>query len=1432
MQFKKQKILLLIAAIWIVLLATLFIGVNLLIGSGIIHKIILNNTGLEYQTKNLNANFDLNFNLNIKADSIDITNKDKNKKFITIKNPEISFKPLGLLFKKVYFKKINSDSILINIKRDENGNIDLLNAIKENDFDNFNFQLTRLNSNIKTVKLNFTDEYKIKNNTTLVLDNSNIHISKKKNYILINEKGIIETSINNKNTEKSDINIDIKSDYKIEKPDFKIDLNNINLYLFSDFIKKYISEDILSLNGKADLALRTNDFHNLNLKISSPYLKLKEGKVINPYKEVNLVSKFLFKKDKILLNNLDILSNELNVNISGEIVKPFSAKPDFELNTEIKNTQLNNLLYFIPDNLIFYRPQGIPILKKTNIHGLINGKIISKFSPLDITGNVKIENIHIPGYPKPYQRNDATLFFMKDKMRLYTRVYTPDNEYVTVDGVSNLDNSLYGRYNIKSTKNIDLSFAQLYLVPIQQVIGFNIGPVPIMDIKGYGNIDIKTQGTIKDAQIFGQFSAHNATALIHGLDVKLTNGDCKLIFDNRNLIFKEVKGNIDNAQFLLTGIGNTKGEVELKTQIKDIYASKIFKVFNNSVLTRDYTSIFKNISALSGLMDTEINLKGTIKDYEKEDFLNDLDFNGKISFKNNNVILSNGLGAKKINGSLNFDNKLAQSATLEFNINNSKFNTTFDVKDNLSKIASGNEINLDLILNSQKCALSDILNELKKYSALNKTKFSFIKDFNDIDFYSKINLNLKTKVAISNMKFNDLKAKGYIVGLNSSKNKNIHFEHGLIKIDNNNIIFDNFKAMFFDGVINAKGESENGLRIFLNNLSLDKFDKLLPKTKLQNTTIKSGEIFIHKNDLKLNAINIDYNKMPVVLNLAYKLNSKDGGLSADFSTILNETNADWIINPYLSYPVKIKGEIPVKGKFSGAIQNYSIDFTTTIPKGSDIYFSGANIGDIEQERELSGKINANRNILTLNNLKLVKYIKNQNNKTNPLTAISLNGQIIQKPDGVYFNNFKIITQNPINVRILNLIFKKSILKKGNFICNVNLSGKVSAPKIIGKIDLQDLDIPLYDTQINDIKINITQNNIIANIIAKNGQSDLRADIYAVNSFIAPYIINKISIISNKLNIHDILSDIPMQNTKTDIVEKQEFLIKPQDIIIKEGDFNFSDIAFNKISAKNLKGNFSYKDNLFNMKHITFDIAKGRISGSGNYGLNSTKLNLRADMKDCDANILAKDFLNISGQIYGLMTGTIDLTAKNINTPDNIKNVDSVVNFTIDNGKMPKLGSLEYLLRAGNILKNGFMGLSLNNLIQVLTPYKTGEFEKISGNLKISKGEIKNLEIISKGKNLSMYLSGEYKILENFADINIYGRLSQNISSALGAFGNASLKQFIGNFIYKKDSEREKELQEQLNKIPLVEGSNQNEYFSAKVYGDINKDNYIKKFNWE
>ena len=1414
-----------------------------------IEDIFEKNTGLKLQIEKSNLSFNSKLDLIFSANCINIYNKNKSIKFAVIKNPNITIKPFSLIVKKINIKDMTIEEIAMVLSRNEKGEIDLLKAINTKElekFKNSDFAISRLVSKINNINLTFIDEYKIKSKTKLCLYNTDIDISKKHKVFRLSQKGKITTLINSKE-QIAKLNIDVNSKYPFKSSKdigLNIGLNDVNLYIFNDLVKKYISKDILSFNGMLNLNIQSNkgnDFNkNLIISIKKPTIKLTNNKIVAPYQDIKINSLFNIENNTLEFSNFDILSEGLDVKSKGKIEKIFSKDLKPDINIVLNNTQLNKFLYFLPDNLIYYRPKGIPTLKKSNFFATLKGNMtVKSFTPVDITGNLKAENIYIPNYPKSFIQNDVNVIFMKDKMRVYTRVYTPQNEYVIVDGISNLDDSLYGKYSVKSTKNIDLAFAKLYLVPIQQIIGFNIGPVPIMEISGYGNIDIKTQGTIKDAQIFGNFEARNASAKIEGLDAKLINGNCKLIFNDRDLIFKEIKGKMDGANFLLVGKGNTKGEVDLNTNITNARMASILKIFNNSLISKPYLPLTKQIAATSGIMSAKINLKGRIDDYENKEFLNTLALSGNLNLNNNKIILKNGLVANNITVMLNFGSN--QAGFFELFINNSKFNLKFNSPTPIEKIAKDGIVQFNSNISSNKISFKDILNEAKNATFLNSSARKLISNLSEINFYSKMNINSNGSININNINFDNIKNNGYITGLNSEENKNILFNSGTIKIKENKLIFDNFDAVIAQGNIKIKGYIDNfvsktpkgDLIVYLKDVNLNKLNQIIPKIKVTSSKLKSGKIILKNNDIKLNSLNIDYESMPVFINAQVKdiFNKKE--LSADFSTIANEITCDNIINPYLTYPVKISGEIPLKGSFKGNMNDYRIDFSAKIPRNSDLYFSGANLGDTNHDREIAGKVTVKQNIATIHNLRLIKYIKNQNSKINPITALKVNGEAISKNNDIFYNNLRISTSTPINVRILNLVFKKSLLKQGNFECDISLNGNYKEPKITGRAFLQDLDIPLYDTQINNIKVNISNRFIDANINAKNKESDLTLNVRALNKLEAPYIINNIDIVSQKIDIADLLDNLMIPSQKTDINKKQELLIKPDDIVIKDGSFNIKDVIYGKINAQNLKGNFNYNDNEFHLKNIILDIANGTIAAKGRYGMNSSKLALSANMIGCDANTLAKQFLNLENQIYGKMNGSAVLTAKNIKTPDNIKNVKSEVEFSINKGKMPKLGSLEYLLRAGNLFKNGLLGFSLNNLIEVLTPYKTGEFETIKGQLSVDNGEIKKLEIFSQGKNLSLYLDGNYNILENYANIDIYGKLSQNISNALGKVGNASINQLISGLTGNKDKKRSLETIEKQNKIPSIEIENpEPRYFRAKVMGDINKDNYIKSFNWD
>jgi hypothetical protein len=161
--------------------------------------------------------------------------------------------------------------------------------------------------------------------------------------------------------------------------------------------------------------------------------------------------------------------------------------------------------------------------------------------------------------------------------------------------------------------------------------------------------------------------------------------------------------------------------------------------------------------------------------------------------------------------------------------------------------------------------------------------------------------------------------------------------------------------------------------------------------------------------------------------------------------------------------------------------------------------------------------------------------------------------------------------------------------------------------------------------------------------------------------------------------------------------------------------------------------------------------------------------------------------------------------------------------------MPKLGSLEYLLKAGNLLRGGITGLSINSLIDLVTPLKTGEFESISGDLDIN-GGISRVNIYSKGSDLNMYMTGSYSLVSRIADMIIYGSLSKNITSVFGKVKNISISTLLDMIPGIGGSD--KNLPEEISQIPNISNrTNIFRIFKVDIYGDIDGSNYVQNFGW-
>ena len=99
--------------------------------------------------------------------------------------------------------------------------------------------------------------------------------------------------------------------------------------------------------------------------------------------------------------------------------------------------------------------------------------------------------------------------------------------------------------------------------------------------------------------------------------------------------------------------------------------------------------------------------------------------------------------------------------------------------------------------------------------------------------------------------------------------------------------------------------------------------------------------------------------------------------------------------------------------------------------------------------------------------------------------------------------------------------------------------------------------------------------------------------------------------------------------------------------------------------------------------------------------------------------------------------------------------------------------------------------------------------------------------------MSLYIKGKHNILTNKTNIDIYGRISDEIKNQLGSFGNVSIYDLL-NTQQKKINTPLQLPSEIIEKIPLLYNQTEDEKtntFRVCIFGDINSLSAINSFEW-
>jgi len=288
------------------------------------------------------------------------------------------------------------------------------------------------------------------------------------------------------------------------------------------------------------------------------------------------------------------------------------------------------------------------------------------------------------------------------------------------------------------------------------------------------------------------------------------------------------------------------------------------------------------------------------------------------------------------------------------------------------------------------------------------------------------------------------------------------------------------------------------------------------------------------------------------------------------------------------------------------------------------------------------------------------------------------------------------------------------------------------------------------------------------------------------------------------------------------------------LTIDTGSLNIKRLTVKELECSDFTSRFSIdKNGIFNAEDVNISVGSGNMKGKLSYNLGTSDMQGNFILNNVDANYVAETLFDGKNQIYGNANGQLLLKTKGLTDKEIIKNLAGYAVFDINDGRMPKLGSLEYLLRAGNIIKSGITGFTINNILELLNLVKSGYFSNIKGSCIFENGVAKDVEMYSTGENMSLYIHGTYDINQTQADLEILGKVSKQISTIFGAVGNISINTFFKLIpgISLLDFGR-KNFVEDVEKIPpFTNGYYDSRTFQAIIKGNINDSGYVQSFKW-
>ena len=435
------------------------------------------------------------------ADILTIEQKNLENK-IYINYPTINFRLLPLLSGKIHINSVSIHDFVLQSSIEKNLVFEknLIAKLKKSKIKVDKFQINESKVLIKSLN----------NQAPVTILLKNFYLCSTNNKFCLK----FQNSLNINNI-KSTLNVDIFLNKNGQKNNNLVDIeaSNIDLSILQDCFSSYLPNCITQATGVIYLKIKNNSFHAIlhNCKI---LMQNKFDTILLPEK-VEISSNFDLTSKKITFDFVEISAQNIKAKIAGYITHYMdSVLSQVDLNIMILESNVEDIIAMLPSIKIEEIDFGK--LKEHQFKGNIIGNfnLSGKLNQPNVLGDILIKNVSLNSFKPRMKGATIKLDFLGKTLNYDVIIPIGSYEKVWVKGDVELYNVKYADLHVWSTPKVDLNMAKKIIEPLHEILNFDIGPLPILSLNGYGNADLIIKGNRKNSHIWGKINLNSLSVAL------------------------------------------------------------------------------------------------------------------------------------------------------------------------------------------------------------------------------------------------------------------------------------------------------------------------------------------------------------------------------------------------------------------------------------------------------------------------------------------------------------------------------------------------------------------------------------------------------------------------------------------------------------------------------------------------------------------------------------------------------------------------------------------------------------------------------------------------------------------------------------------------------------------------------------------------------